>query len=384
MNGIFAFPTRIVFGAGTLKELPQLLKSQGMKRPLVVTDRGLLTLPVFARLKTCLVQGGLEPQVFSDISPNPTAPEVEAGGRFYREARTDSIVALGGGSALDAAKAIRLLATHDGAILDYDDDLGGSDKIRPDVPYMVALATTAGTGSEVGRSSVITDPARNLKRIIFSPHLLASVVIADPELTVDLPPHLTAATGMDALSHCIESYLATGFHPMCDAIALGGVQLILKHLARAVNHGKDIEARGGMLMAAMMGAVAFQKGLGMTHSLAHPLTTVAGVHHGLANGLMLARTMEFNRAVAEDRLADIARILDLAPGQGNAARAEAAIAAVRNLASEIKIPARLTDAGVKPDQLGAMVEQAVADGCHRTNPRPCQEADFRRLYSEAM
>ncbi|MBI2942827.1 MAG: iron-containing alcohol dehydrogenase [Candidatus Wallbacteria bacterium] len=378
----FSFPTRILFGPGALAQLPALLKAARVRRPLVITDRGLVSSEICYRLISTLSDAGFSAFTFSDISPNPTVPEVHAGGRACRDSSADAIVGFGGGSALDAAKAVRLLATHDGDVLSYEENAGGL--IRPDMPVFIAIPTTAGTGSEVGRSTVITDPTHRVKKVIFSPHLLATTVIADPELTLGLPPHLTAATGMDAFTHCIEAYLARGYHPLCDSIALGGIRLIDEHLPRAVRDGSDLEARGHMLMAAMMGAVAFQKGLGVTHSLAHPLTTVAGLHHGLANGILLASALEFNLPVAAQRLADIAQALRLAPGGTRDEQARAAIERVRALASEIGIPPSLSAAGVTADMIGPMTEQAAADGCHQLNPRSCSPAELRGLYEEAM
>lgn len=372
----FSFPTQIRFGPGTIRELPAILRELGASQPLVVTDVGLASAPIF-EAAIALLDGARR---FAGIEPNPLPRHVEAGVAAYREGGCDSVVGFGGGSALDGAKAIALMVGHEGSILDYDGTKRGWERVHAgQIPPLVAVPTTAGTGSEVGRSTVITDPATRTKRVIFAPPLLPKCAILDPELTLGLPPAVTAATGMDALSHCIESYLSTAFHPICDAVALGGVRLIGRSLARAVKQGKtDLAARADMLMAASMGAIAFQKDLGATHSLAHPLSTLASVPHGTANGMFLARVMRFNLDVARAKLADVGQAL------GVEEDAVAACERVAALAREIGIPQRLRDVGVSEDLIEPLAEQAAADGCHATNPRPCTLDDFRRLYREAF
>lgn len=373
MVHLFSFPTRILFGNGAheflAKEAPK-----GARKALLVTDPGLVHLDVFNLVKARMDAAGLAYQVFSGISPNPTTDDVAKGVAAYRDAGCDWIVAMGGGSAIDGAKGIRLMVTHGGHILDYDDAKDGADRIRNDMPPMVAIPTTAGTGSEVGRSTVVTDPASNRKVVVFSPYLMPTVALVDPDLMVGLPARLTAATGMDALAHCVEAYSATGYHPICDAIALGGVRLVMGALERAVWNGQDLEARTDMAMAATMGAIAFQKGLGLCHSLAHPLSTVAGVHHGLANGIMLWRVMEFNREALGDRLGELSRAMGVPD----------AVAAVRQLAREIGIPEALSEVGVTEAMLPELAAQAWDDACHRSNPRRVTPEDIRDLYEQAM
>ncbi|MBM3267808.1 MAG: iron-containing alcohol dehydrogenase [Candidatus Sericytochromatia bacterium] len=373
MIHLFSFPTRIVFGNGAheyaIKEAPP-----GARKALLVTDPGLVYLDIFNLLRARLEAAKLDYEVFSGISPNPTTADVAAGVAAYRAAGCDWIVAMGGGSAIDGAKGIRLMATHPGQILDYDDLKNGSDRITADMPVMIAIPTTAGTGSEVGRSTVVTDPETNRKVVIFSPHLLPTAAIVDPDLMVGLPARLTAATGMDALAHCVEAYCATGYHPICDSIALGGARLVVGALERAVWNGQDLEARTDMAMAATMGAVAFQKGLGLCHSLAHPLSTVAGVHHGLANGIMLWRVLEFNREALADRMTDLSRALGVPD----------AVAAVRDLAGQIGIPEALAEVGVTADMLPELCAQAWEDACHKLNPRRVTPEDIRDLYEQAL
>jgi alcohol dehydrogenase class IV len=379
----FSFPTTIRFGPGVIRELPEMLRGLGAARPLVVTDAGLRAAPIFTSALALLEEAGLAPVPFAEVEPNPLPRHVEAGAAAYRKGGCDAVVGFGGGSALDAAKAVALLARHPGTIADYFEKAW--ERVRPELmPPQVAVPTTAGTGSEVGRSTVITDPATNKKRVIFAPPLLPRAAVCDPELTRGLPPAITAATGMDALSHAIESYCSTAFHPICDAVALGAVRLIARALPRAVKNGKaDLAARGDMRVAATMGAIAFQKDLGATHSLAHPLSTLAGVPHGTANGMFLARVMRFNLDAATERLAEVAHALGAARHADPREDAERACLAVAALAREIGIPARLRDVGVGEALLEPLARQAVEDGCHATNPRPCAYEDFLRMYREA-
>jgi len=379
----FSFPTLIRFGAGASAELPDHLRRLGVKRPLLVTDEGLAKTPIFERLKDALARADIPFSLFDRVRPNPEPAQIEAAAAVYRGEACDGIVGFGGGSGLDAAKAVRIAATHDGSILEYG--AGGSRELERPLPPLVAIPTTAGTGSEVGRSTVVTDPARRAKRVIFHPRLLADVALCDPDLTQSLPPPIAAATGMDALSHAIESYCSTEFHPLCDAVALGGVRLIARALKRAVHQGReDAEARADMMMAALMGGIAFQKDLGATHSLAHPLSTLADVPHGTANGLLLWRVMRFNAAAATTRLADIAHALGVPPAREPRDQADAAWREVEHLAGAIGIPRRLRDVGVTPDLLEPLARAALEDSCHRTNPRPCTYEDLLALYREAF
>lgn len=374
----FSFPTRVVFGPGVVGHIAEHVNALKMTRPLIVTDTGMVGAGLLDRLMAPLRQAGIAFTVFDGVESNPTEASVFPGVERYREAGCDGVVALGGGSVLDAAKAIRMAITHTRPLAEYDDLLGGDRFISGDMPPMIALATTAGTGSEVSRSTVIDLKATNRKTVIFSPHLIPTVALADPLLTVGLPANLTAWTGIDALTHNIEAYLAKGFHPMCDAIALRGIALIGRYLRRAVEDGTDEEARGHMMIASMMGAVAFQKGLGATHSLAHPLSSVAHLHHGLANAIMLPHVLTFNRDVVAERLADIGCALEVA------SHADAAIGAVQALLNDIGIPRRLSELGVQPTMIEKMVPLALQDGCHALNPRPCTAEDFEDMYRRAF
>ncbi|MGH8635205.1 MAG: iron-containing alcohol dehydrogenase, partial [Burkholderiales bacterium] len=317
---------------------------------------------------------GLEAGVYSGVQGNPVAAQVREGVAAYRARRADAVVGFGGGAALDVAKVVALMAVHPGDVLEYAWDHPGARPIEKPLPHFVALPTTAGTGSEVGRSSVISEDATHVKRIVFSPALLAKAVFTDPELTLGLPAPITAATGMDALTHNIESYLSSAYHPFCDGIALEGVRIAARALPVAVKQPGNLQARSDMLMASMMGAIAFQKELGAVHSCAHALSTVAGLHHGLANGVMIDHVMRFNREAAEPKMAELARVAGVAD----------LVAWLTGLKTELGIPAKLGALGVKKEHLSRLVEVAYADICHRTNPRPCTKRDFETLFAGAL
>lgn len=366
----FSFPTRVLFGAGAAKELPGKLAGLNVKRPLLVTDAGVRATDPFKRLGDISGQGW---PVFSEVQPNPTNADVEGALEAYLKNHCDSVVALGGGSPLDVGKIVRLRVKRpDKSLAQFDFDADWSN-----LPPLVTIPTTAGTGSEVGRSSVIVLDQR--KKCIFHPSLLASLAVLDPELTTSLPPRLTAATGADALTHCIESFTSPVYHPLCDAIALEGIHLIVEALPRAVRNGSDIEARGSMLIAAMMGGIAFQKDLGAAHSLSHPLSPLCGLHHGTANALTLPVVMEFNAARKPGLYRRVGGALGLAEPSDTAT-----IQRVRALLAEVGLPPGLAAHGVKPSQLDALTEQAFEDACHLTNPVPVTKADLRKLYELAM
>ena len=384
----FAFPTTIHFGAGARRLVAEHLKSQRIARPLLVTDRGIAALPLLAQFVELLK--GLDVAVFSGISGNPVRKQVMDGAAAYNTHRADAVIGLGGGAALDVAKAIALMANHPGDILEYAWDHPGVRPMDQPMPYFIALPTTAGTGSEVGRSSVISDDDTHVKKIIFSPLLLAKAVFADPELTLDLPAFITAATGMDALTHNVESYLSPAYHPLCDGIALEGVRIAARALPAAVKNGHDLAARSDMLMSSMMGAIAFQKDLGAVHSCAHALSTVIDMHHGLANGIMIDHVMQFNLPAATEKLAELAHVARVPNGDtGSAeARGRAFIAWLTKLKAELAIPAKLSDyraaRSLAQSDIPHLVEIAIADICHQTNPRKCTAADFEKLFSSAF
>ena len=380
MPSVMSFPTRIVHGRGAIRELPAELKRAGVRKVLLVTDKGILQAGLLRSVTPLLEQAGMPFTVFSEFDPNPTDADALKGIEAYRAGGTDAIVAVGGGASLDMGKAIRLLVHHDPPLLRYDDAKGGDQYITDRQPPFLAVPTTAGTGSEVGRSTVLM--IDGTKVVIFSPHLLANAAILDPELTVGLPPFITAATGMDALTHNLEAYVAKGDHPLADAIALDGLRRIGQHLGRAVKNGKDIEAREQMLLGSAMGAIAFQKGLGACHSVAHALTPVAGTHHGLANSLMLPTVIQFNRPAAEERLATVAVALGADPRMNAKERAHACAQIVDDLRAQCGLPRKLSQAGVKREMIPRIVDKAMADACHQSNPRPCTQVDFERIIEE--
>ncbi len=375
---VFTFPNRILFGAGASASLRAELARLGVDRPLFVTDAGLIA--------AGLVQPIVEPfgpsaTVFSDVHANPTEEDVLAGLAIYRDAGCDGIVALGGGSPIDAAKAIRLMVTHPGSLADYDLTKVGIDRIRPELPPMVAIPTTAGTGSEAGRGALIQLPQTGRKTIVLSPHLLPSVAICDPELTLGLSPALSAATGMDALTHCVESFLSTAPHPICDGIAVEGLRYLFKGLETVVNDGTSLEARSSMMMGALLGGISFHKGLGVVHSLSHALGSEGRVHHGTLNAILLPHALRFNRAVASHRVAELARRL----GLGRSGDAEGHLITLMELVLiRLPLPRHLGELeGLRRDRIPHYAALAMLDHCHRTNPRPCTQADMEHLLERA-
>jgi alcohol dehydrogenase class IV len=380
----FSFPTRIVFGAGATRLLPASLKEIDVRRPLVVTDRGLRAAAPFKMVESALQEGGVQYEVFDGVHPNPIEEDVVQAAESYRTAGCDSVIGVGGGSAIDVAKATVVLARQQGTLADFEAQAGGMDRMAGPYDPIIAIPTTAGTGSEVGRSSVITSHKLKRKIIIFSPWLMPKRAILDPELTVSLPPFLTAATGMDAFTHCLESLTCPVYHPLCDAIAIHGLELVIKYLERATRDGRDIEARGNMLVAASMGAIAFQKDLGATHSLAHPLSTEFGLHHGLANALCLPVVMRFNLEAAAPHYARLARLYrDHDSNEPENRQAAEAIEMVEAMIERLGIKRGLRDHGVPRESLEALSGSAFADSCHKTNIRPCTQNDLLRLYEES-
>ncbi|MFP6720166.1 MAG: iron-containing alcohol dehydrogenase [Candidatus Poribacteria bacterium] len=384
-KAIFTFPTHIVFGNGTIQTIPKELSKFQIKKALIVADKGLLQAGLIDIVTQQLEIAGVQYAIYDGVQGNPIEQDVYDGVKVYTNNVCDFVIGIGGGSPLDIAKLICLKSTHELPLEEYEDSIGGHKKISSNLPDFMAIPTAAGTGSEVGRSAVVTLESSGRKTVIFSPHLLAKVVIADPELTVGLPRGLTAATGMDALTHNLEAYLAKNFHPICDGIALEGMKLVSENLRRAVEDGTDLEARGNMLVAAMMGAIAFQKGLGVTHSLAHPLSTVSGLHHGLANAIVLPHAMDFNRQVSADRLVDVASALGVETGSLSLEEgAQAAIDQVLMLCQDVGIPQNLSQVGVEANQIPVLAEQAIQDVCHQLNPRVCTLQDMIDIYSAAI
>jgi alcohol dehydrogenase class IV len=374
----FTFPTAITFGLGARLEAATHLQFVGAQRPLIVTDRAVADLPITIDFDRNLRARGLRPGIFAGVRGNPTAGQVAAGKAAFREHQADCVIGLGGGAALDVAKAVALMAVHEGDILDFAWGNPKQRGVERPLPYWIALPTTSGTGAEVGRSAVISDDRSHVKQVVFSPALMARAVFADPEFTVGLPPAITAATGIDALTHNIESYLSPSYHPICDGIALEGVRLAARALPAAFRDGSDLAARNDMMMASMMGAIAFQKDLGAVHSCAHALSAVLDLHHGLANGVMLDYVMRFNTDAARLKLAELARVA------GAGSSADDFVAWLTRLKAELGIPAHLGEVGGTTQHLRRLVDIAFKDSCHKTNPRPCTVNDFERIFSEAL
>ena len=372
----FSFPTPIQFGPGARKLVAPHLVEQGCSRPLIVTDRALAALPLLAEFRSHL--GGLEVAVFGGVFGNPTASQVMEGAAAFRAHGADCVIGLGGGAALDVAKVVGVAATHEGDILEYAWDHPQVRPIERPLPYFVALPTTSGTGSEVGRSSVVSENDTHLKRVVFSPRILARRVFADPELTLGLPAAVTAATGMDALTHNIESYLSPAYHPLCDGIALEGTRIAAAALLTAVRQPGNLQARSDMMMASMMGAIAFQKDLGAVHSCAHALGAVYDLHHGLANALMIDTVLAWNHEAVPAKFEELAHVCRV-PGGG-----KAFVPWLQAFKAGVGIAGRLQDHGVRAGDIPRLVEIAVADICHQTNPRPCTAADFERLFRTAL
>lgn len=374
----YNFPTTIRFGAGVSEELGDYLLKNKILRPLIVTDPVVGGLDFFKKLVGKLKNKGLAVEVFHDIHKNPVKSDVYKGVDVWDATRRDGMIGIGGGAAIDVARAMVLRVNHREDLFKYDDLIGGDVYVTNEVPHFITIPTTAGTGSEVGRSAIIADDETHQKKILFSPKLLAKIIFADPLLTMDLPANVTAATGMDALTHNMEAFLAKMEHPLCEGIALEGISLIQQSLEKAVRN-PDVESRSAMLIASLMGAVAFQKGLGVVHSLAHPMSALLDTHHGLANAVNIPYGMEFNIPGCEAKFRRIARTLELKEETGSAV-----VKYLFDLNSRIGIPHQLRHVGVEQKHLDTLADLALADFAHPNNPRPVSRDDFRALYQKAL
>ncbi len=380
LRGNWSYPTTIRFGVGRVRELADTCKALGMQRPLLVTDPGLAALPMLKSVLAANEKAGIPTGLFADVRSNPVLANVEAGVAAFRAGRHDGVIAFGGGSALDCAKAIAFMIPQTRPIWDFEDvgDWWTRATVEGIAP-IVAVPTTAGTGSEVGRAAVITDEQTHVKKIIFHPKMLPAIVVADPELLVGLPPHVTAATGMDALAHNLEAYCSPGHHPIADGIAVEGMRLGRQWLPAAVADGRNLTARAYTLCAAHMGAAAFQKGLGAIHALSHPLGAVLGTHHGLANGVFMPYVLAFNRRAIEEKMARVARYLDLPkPGFGGV------LDWVLGLREQIGIPHTAREIGLRDEDLDRFAEMAAADPTAAGNPVPVGTAELREIYAAAL
>ncbi|MCB9060796.1 MAG: iron-containing alcohol dehydrogenase [Halobacteriovoraceae bacterium] len=369
----YNFPTPIRFGAGVINELSEHLKKVGKSKPLIVTDSGLASLPIFNKILNQLNSNGISPLLFTEIAKNPVKSNVLAGVKEFHKTQADSIIGIGGGASMDVARAIALGAHHERDLFDFDDAKGGDKYVTEEIPYFITVPTTSGTGSEVGRSTVISDDNTHEKKILFSPRLMAKIVFADPELTLNLPASITATTGMDALTHNVEAYVAKGFNPLCDGVALNGIKLIAESIVKATKN-PCLESRSKMMMAALMGATAFQKGLGVVHSLAHPLSTLFDTHHGLANAICLPYGIEFNESIVKEKYNFLASIIGK----------EDFKEWIFELNKEISIPKTLSEIGVSLNDIDALSKVAINDACHPSNPKQCTLQDFKEIYKKAI
>lgn len=373
------YPTAIRAGAGRVRELPALCFEFGMRAPLLVTDPGLASLPMISNILNDCEENGLRVEMFANIKGNPSGQNVTEGLMAFRSGEHDGVLAVGGGSALDAAKAIALMAGQTRPLWDFEDEGDNYLRVNEDaMAPVIAVPTTAGTGSEVGRSSVITDEEAHIKRIIFHPKMLPAQVILDPELTVGLPANITAATGMDALSHNLEAWCAPNFHPMAEGIALEAMRLISVYLPRAVADGSDLEARMQMLVASSMGATAFQRGLGAMHALAHPLGALYDAHHGLLNAILMPYVLAANRDAIEEPLSRLSRYLAL-PTAG----ASGVIEWVLFMRKDFGIPHTLAEIGIEPTKSERVAEMAVKDAAAASNPINFDKQAYRNLFLRA-
>ena len=378
-TGNWSYPTAIKFGAGRIKELPQACAQAGLKRPLLVTDKGLANLPITRATLDIMEDAGLGRGLFAEVDPNPNETNLDAGVAAYKAGGHDGVIAFGGGSGLDLAKMVAFMAGQTRPVWDFEDvgdwwTRADADAIVP----IVAVPTTAGTGSEVGRASVITNSKTHVKKIIFHPKVMPSVVICDPELTVGMPKAITAGTGLDAFAHCVEAFSSPHYHPMGQGIALEGMRLVKENLPRAYADGTDLEARAHMMSAALMGATAFQKGLGAIHALSHPVGAHFHTHHGTTNAVIMPAVLEFNAPAIRDRFDAAAAYLGI-PGGFDGFRAF-----VQDFNDSFAIPRKLTDLGVEATRIDELVPEALSDPSCGGNPIPLTEDNLRALYQACI
>ena len=379
-SGNWNYPTKVIFGAGQSKKLPALCSELMIENPLLITDQGLAKLPLLTDIKIIFEKAGQKISVFSDIKPNPTGENVDAGVNSFKKGNHDGVIAFGGGSAIDAAKAIALMIGQSRALWDFEDVGDNWSRVNTDnlIP-VIAVPTTAGTGSEVGRASVINDIEAEKKKIIFHPSMMPVCVVADPMLTIGLSANITATTGMDALSHNLEAYCSPGFHPMADGIALQAMTMIRRSLPKVVEDGADLTARSEMLAASMMGATAFQKGLGAMHALAHPLGAVYDAHHGLLNAILMPYVLKYNEAEISGKMCDLANVLALKERSFSCV-----LDWILNMREEIGIPHSLAEIGIMDKRVNEISAMATVDPSSQGNPRVMGEEDYRTILSHAI
>lgn len=377
--GNWSYPTAIKFGAGRIRELAEACAQVGIKRPLLVTDRGLATLPVTVSTLDVMEEAGLGRAIFSEVDPNPNEVNLEAGVKVFKEGQHDGVIAFGGGSGLDLGKMVAFMAGQTRPLWDFEDIGDWWTRANPEtIAPIIAVPTTAGTGSEVGRASVITNAQTAEKKIIFHPKVLPSVVICDPELTVGMPPAITAGTGLDAFAHCVEAFSSPHYHPMSQGIALEGMRLVIENLPRAYKVGTDIEARAHMMSAAAMGATAFQKGLGAIHALSHPIGAMHHTHHGTTNAICMPAVLQLNREVIAGRFDKAAGYLGVEGGF------EGFCEFVDRFNDSLGIPKRVSDLGASGYDMDRLIEGALADPSCGGNPVPLTQGNVKRLFEQVL
>ena len=373
------YPTAIKFGPGRIAELPEALRSAGISKPLLVTDAGLVNLPVTQNTIALLKDAGFAVGVFAEVKPNPIAANVEAGIKQLRDGGHDGVIAFGGGSGLDAGKVIAFMAGQTRPMWDFEDIGDWWTRADPaGILPIIAVPTTAGTGSEVGRAGVITDATTHTKKVIFHPLMMPRIVIADPELTVGMPGFITIGTGMDALAHCLEAYCAPGYHPLADGIAVEGIRLVMENLPKVVANPQDVEARGHMMSAAAMGATAFQKGLGAIHALSHPVGALYDTHHGMTNAVFMPYVLVVNRPAVDARIARLAAYLGLEPSF------DAFLAAIIALRTQLKVPHTLAEFNVDGARRDLIGDMAIVDPTAGGNPLELTRDRALEIFDRAM
>ncbi len=379
MNANWNYPTSIKFGAGRVRELPEHARALGIRRPLLVTDKALAALPITQNALKLMSGAGLEAALFAEVRSNPTEENLEAGVAQYRAGGHDGVIAFGGGSGLDLGKLVAFMSGQKRPVWDFEDVGDWWTRADPaGIAPIVAVPTTAGTGSEVGRAGVITDTKAHVKKVIFHPRMMPGVVICDAELSVGMPPAITAGTGLDAFAHCLEAYCAPSYHPLAEGVAIEGMRLVKEYLARAYKKPDDLEARGHMLSAAAMGATAFQKGLGAIHALSHPIGALYDTHHGMTNAVVMPAVLEANRAAIESKIARLAAYLGIDGGFDGFMRF------VRDLRAELKVPDTLAAFNVPRDDFERIVAMSLEDPTAGGNPVPLTRELSTRMLAAAF
>ena len=377
--GNWSYPTQIKFGAGRIREIADACNQANIKRPLLITDKGLSNLPITSRTLQLMNEAGLGDALFSNVDPNPNEKNLNSGITAFKEGNHDGVIAFGGGSGLDLGKLVAFMVGQDRSVWDFEDVSDWWTRANPNTIFpIVAIPTTAGTGSEVGRASVLTNSDTLEKKIIFHPQILPKVVICDPELTIEMPKSITAGTGLDAFAHCVEAFSSPHYHPMSQGIAVEGMRLVIENLGKVYSDGSDIEARANMMSAALMGATAFQKGLGAIHALSHPIGAVHHTHHGTTNAVCMPAVLRLNESKIRDRFDSVTGYLGIQNGFSGFK------VFVDEFNASLNIPLRLSDLGVENPDLGELVKGALSDPSCGGNPVKLTSDNLKALFEEVL